>query len=60
MSVEDASEMIPYYQEANRREKNEKKKSSYWDYARAHGIHLKEHVNHLVCEKHRALITNPI
>lgn len=30
-----------------------KKESSSWDYASAHGIHRKEHVSHLVCEKYR-------
>ena len=56
VSVEDASEMIPCYQEASkRRGKKMKKESSSWDYASAHGIHRKEHVNHLVCEKYRAL-----
>ena len=52
--MEDASEMIPCYQEASkRRGKKMKKESSSWDYASAHGIHRKEHVSHLVCEKYR-------
>lgn len=32
-----------------------KHESSSWDYASARGIQRGEHVNHLLCEKHRAL-----
>lgn len=53
--MEDASEMIACYQEAGRRGgKKMKNESSSWDYASAHGIQREEHVNHLLCEKHRA------
>ena len=56
VSVEDAREMIACYQEASRRGgKKMKHESSSWDYASARGIQRGEHVNHLLCEKHRAL-----
>lgn len=55
--VEGASEMRHTIRKQTKKKKNEKRVTG--NTPSAHEIHLKEHVNGLVCGKYGAHVTNP-